>query len=796
VGGAAPERVLAAPVRLRLRVRGQVQGVGFRPYVYRLARELDLAGYVLNDAAGVEIEAQGASEAVERFVARLAAEAPPLARVDAVEREPRPPQAGDAFVIEASRGGRAATAVTPDAATCPQCLEELFDPADRRYRYPFTNCTHCGPRYTITARLPYDRPNTSMARFAFCPACEREYRDPADRRFHAEPNACPECGPGLKLLDAAGRAQLAADPIAETLSRIVRGDIVAVKGLGGYHLVCDAANAEAVARLRARKDREEKPLAVMVANAASAEPFARVGERERALLASRERPIVLLRKQPGCDARLPGIAPGLEWLGVMLPYTPLQFLLFHEQAGRPAGAAWLARRLDLQLVCTSANPGGEPLVIGDAEAVARLEGIADSYLAHNRDILIRCDDSVVRLKDDGGIATAGVAADSPAAPRPPSLQFIRRARGYTPGAIALADDAPPVLACGPYLKATVCVTRGAEAFVSQHVGDLDNRATCLALEEAAEHLLRIIDVRPAAVACDRHPDFHSTRLAARLAGEFGVPLVQVQHHHAHIAAVAAEHRLRGPLLGLALDGVGLGEDGGVWGGELLRVDGAACERVAHLAPLRLPGGDRAAREPWRMAAAALWELSRGDEIARRYPGAAGNAVTTMLAGGVHAPRTTSAGRLFDAAAGLLGVKPVAAFEGQAAMLLEGLAERHGAAAPLEGGFAIDADGTLSLLPLLGRLADCDDTPWGAAVFHATLAEALAQWTRSAAERAGLARIALGGGCFLNRVLSAALRARLEAAGLAVYEAAAVPPNDGGISLGQAAVARARLTGGN
>ena len=791
--GAAADLLLDSPVRLRLRVRGQVQGVGFRPFVYRLAHELGLAGYVLNDAEGVEIEVQGDAGAVERFVARLAAEAPPLARVDAIEREPRPLAAGEGFLIEPSRAGRAATAVTPDAVTCPDCLAELFDPADRRYRYAFTNCTHCGPRYTITARLPYDRPNTSMTRFALCAACEREYRDPADRRFHAEPNACPECGPGLKLLDGAGRAALAADPIAETLSRIVRGDIVAVKGLGGYHLVCDAANAQGVARLRARKDREEKPLAVMVANAASAERFARVGARERALLASRERPIVLLRKQPGCDARLPGIAPGLEWLGVMLPYTPLQFLLFHEQAGRPAGTAWLARRLDLQLVCTSANPGGEPLVIGDAEAVARLKGIADSFLVHNRDILIRCDDSVVRLKDEAGLAAA---ADLPAAPRPPSLQFIRRARGYTPGAIALADDAPPVLACGPYLKATVCATRGAEAFVSQHVGDLDNRATCLALEEAAEHLLKIIDVRPAAVACDRHPDFHSTRLAARLAGEFGVPLVQVQHHHAHIAAVAAEHRLQGPLLGLALDGVGLGEDGGVWGGELLSVDGAACERIAHLSPLRLPGGDRAAREPWRMAAAALWELSRGDEIARRYPGAAGTAVATLLGGGLHAPRTSSAGRLFDAAAGLLGVKPVAAFEGQAAMLLEGLAERHGAAAPLDGGFAIGADGSLSLLPLLARLADCDDTPWGAAVFHATLAEALAQWTRSAAERAGIARVALGGGCFLNRVLSAALRARLEAAGLAVYEAAAVPPNDGGISLGQAAVARARLTGGN
>lgn len=774
--GAAADLLLDSPVRLRLRVRGQVQGVGFRPFVYRLAHELGLAGYVLNDAEGVEIEIQGDAGAVERFAARVAGDAPPLARVDAIEREPRPLAAGDGFLIEPSRAGRAATAVTPDAATCPDCLAELFDPADRRYRYAFTNCTHCGPRYTITARLPYDRPNTSMARFALCAACEREYRDPANRRFHAEPNACPACGPRLKLLDASGRARPAADPVAETLARLARGDIVAVKGLGGFHLICDAANAEAVARLRRRKDREEKPFAILLANCASAAELAHVGDDERALLQARERPIVLLRKRKGCDARLPGVAPGLAWLGVMLPATPLHYLLFHDQAGRPAGTAWLERPLDLQLVCTSANPGGEPLVTGNAEAVARLAGIADAFLVHDRDILTRCDDSVARSRAGG-----------PA--------FVRRARGYTPRAIALAGEAPPVLACGPYLKATVCVTRGAEAFVSQHVGDLDNAATCVALEEAAAHLLSILDVKPAAIACDRHPDFHSTRFASRLAGKYGVPLVEVQHHHAHIAAVAAEHRLDGAVLGLALDGVGLGDDGAVWGGELLRVDGATYERIGHLSPLRLPGGDRAAREPWRMAASALAALGRHAEIGERFPDAAGRAVQTMLAGGIHAPKTTSAGRLFDAAAGLLLVKPVAAFEGQAAMLLEGLAEAHGPVAPMAGGFALGDDGALSLLPLLGALADEADPGYGAALFHATLAEALAQWTLRAARRTGVARVALGGGCFLNHVLSCALRARLETAGLAVYEAAAVPPNDGGISLGQAAVARERLAGG-
>jgi hydrogenase maturation protein HypF len=766
-----------SPARRHVRVGGLVQGVGFRPFVYRLARELDLAGWVRNDGRGVEIEIQGAPSRLEEFLARLRAEAPPLARVDAVEARGRPVEPAGAFLIEASASGRAATAIAPDAAVCPACLGELFDPRDRRYRYAFINCTHCGPRYTITRALPYDRRQTSMARFAMCVLCAAEYGDPANRRFHAQPDACPDCGPRLSVRDARGQAVAADDALAECLRRLRAGEVVAIKGLGGYHLACDAGNAGAVARLRARKGREEKPLAIMVAGTASAARYAEIDDGERALLATRERPIVLLRKRPDCDARLPGVAPELAWLGVMLPYAPLHYLLFHEAAGRPAGTAWLDAPQPLALVMTSANPCGEPLVAGDAEALARLASIADAFLAHDRDIVARCDDSVTTSRSG----------------RP---AFVRRARGYTPQAIKLARTGPALLACGGHLKNTVCVTRGDEAFLSQHIGDLDNRATCVALEETVAHLMSVLAVAPEAVACDLHPDFFSSRFAADFAHARGLELVQVQHHHAHVAAVAAEHCLEGPLLGLALDGVGLGTDGGAWGGELIATDGARFERVAHLAPLALPGGDRAAREPWRMAASALHALGRADEIERRYAARGGRALCALLEGTRHAPPTTSAGRLFDAAAGLLEVRATSTFEGQAAMLLQGIAERHGAEAPMQGGFVIGADGNLSLVPLLARLADLrpEDAGYGAALFHATLAAALAEWVLHHARRRALARVALGGGCFLNRVLAEGVRAALEMAGLAVHEAEQAPPNDGGLSLGQALVARSQMGG--
>lgn len=753
------------PARRRIRVRGAVQGVGFRPFVYRLAHELALSGWVYNDAEGVAIDLQGEARAVADLLARLHSEAPSLARISSVESEvDEPDDRANTFAIRASRRGPVRTSVTPDVAVCDACLAELFDSRDRRYRYPFINCTHCGPRYTITRALPYDRPQTTMARFALCPACRREYEDPADRRFHAQPNACPVCGPRLALTDSDGRPMDAAEPVAGALARLRNGAILAIKGIGGFHLACDARNPASVARLRARKQREEKPFAVMVASAASLAELVALSASERALLQRPERPVVLLGKRSGCDAQLAGVAPGLAWLGVMLPYAPLHFLLFHEAAARPDGTAWLAHPHPLVLVMTSANPGGEPIARDDAEAYSRLAGIADAFLLHDREITTPCDDSVVRVGT-----------------------FIRRARGYTPQRIELPAGGPSVLAMGGYLKNTVCVTRGNEAYLSQHVGDLDNAATCRALEETVDRLCALLEIEPEIVAHDLHPDFFSTRLGADYAQTRGLPLVGVQHHHAHIAAVAAEHGVTGPVLGIALDGVGLGSDGGMWGGELLRVDGPDWVRNGHLGALAAPGGDRAAREPWRMAAAALHALGRGDEIAKRFAQRNARGIRTLLDRGVSCPATTSAGRWFDAAAALLGVREVASFEGQAAMLLEGLAARHGSVPPLDGGFVL-RDGVLDLLPLIAAIADVRDPGWAAAVFHATLAEGLAQWALAAANEYGLRTVALGGGCFLNHILSGNLRARLRELGLEPLAARQAPPNDGGLALGQAWIA--------
>jgi hydrogenase maturation protein HypF len=762
---------VASPIeRRRVRVRGTVQGVGFRPFVWRLARSLALDGWVANDAQGVIAEVQGASPALDEFARRLREEAPPLASVDAIESVACGIGASEGFRIAASGAGVAATPVTPDAATCPECLAELLDPADRRFRYPFINCTHCGPRFTITRGVPYDRPRTTMAPFAMCPACAAEYADPADRRFHAQPDACPQCGPAIRLLDALGRPLEAADVVASAVERLRAGGILAIKSLGGFHLACDARNSQAVARLRASKHREEKPFAVMAANAASLEALAHVGPAERTLLESRERPIVLLAKRGGCDAALPGVADEVATLGAMLPSTPLHWLIFLEASGAGSGTDWLEAPQRLVLVMTSANPAGEPLVVDNEEAVRRLAGIADAFVVNDRDIAARCDDSVVRA-----------AASGPA--------FVRRARGYSPRAIRLPRAAPPVLATGAWLKNTACATRGDEAFLTPHVGDLESAATCEALAESIGHLLDILEIEPVAVAHDMHPDFWSTRLAVDLAARRGVRAIAVQHHHAHIAAVAAEHGHDAPLIGLALDGVGLGTDGTPWGGELLRVDGPRFERLAHLSPLKLAGGDRAAREPWRLAAAALHALGRGGEIATRFPGEiAAASLARMLEQGFNTPATSSAGRWFDAAAGLLGLRTRCAFEGQAAMQLEALATAHGTVPAADSLWGITHDGTLDLMPLAARLAELSDPGFGAALFHATLVQALAEWSEQAAAREGLRTVALGGGCFVNAILARGLRAQLERRGLDVLEARQAPANDGGIALGQAWVA--------
>lgn len=729
--------------RLRIRVRGVVQGVGYRPFVHRLAVEHGYSGWVRNDEQGVLLELQGRDlEGVPRW---LETHAPPLARVDGVEVEALGIHAGEhGFTIDASaHTGPATSAIGPDAGVCAACVEELCDPRARRFRYPFTNCTHCGPRYTITRALPYDRPNTSMASFALCADCEREYHDPNDRRFHAQPIACPACGPRLSAT------------IEEIVRTLAAGKIVALKGLGGFQLLCDARDEATVAELRRRKQRDAKPFAVMVASVASAKAIVQLQPDELALLTSWQRPIVLSRKAPRTGLAS-SIAPELASLGVMLPTTPLHLLLFHEAAGRPTGTEWLERVNELVLVATSANPGGAPLVITDDEARSQLGGIADLIVTHDRPILVRNDDTVM-----------SVVAGAPT--------FLRRARGYVPSAITLPSQVPPVLALGAQQKVTACLTRGAEAFVSQHVGDLDDAATFHFLEETIEHLQRTLEVTPVAVAHDLHPDFLSTSLAERL----GLRTIAVQHHHAHLAAVLAEHGRRAPTIGLALDGFGLGTDGGSWGGELLEVSGGTFTRLGHLATLRQPGGDRAAREPWRMAAAALHRLGRADAIELRFP-RHGAAVRQLLDLGVSAPETSSCGRLFDAACGLLGVKPIASYEGEAPMTLESLVTRPEV---LSGTWSVK-DGVLELLPLLDALIGRGPVD-GANVFHGTLAAALVEWALPFV-RDGV--VALGGGCLMNRTLTELLVSRFSARGVKVLLSRRVPANDGGVSLGQAWVA--------
>ena len=751
-----------------LRVRGLVQGVGFRPYVWRLAKELGLTGWVRNDGAGVMVAVNG--ENWPEFRSRLPLEAPRLARIDAIEDESAD-VTGEGFVILDSAAGEIKTAIGPDAALCPDCITELCDPANRRWRYAFTTCTHCGPRYTVSQRISYDRARTSLAAFPLCATCNDEYHAPGDRRFHAETTCCPDCGPQLTLLSADGQG-LPGDPIGETLRLLRQGKIVAIKGLGGFHLACDARNAASVAELRERKQREEKPFAVMGLNASSLAAYAQIGESELALLHGIAAPVVLC---PKGASELKGIAPGLAWLGVILPATPLHLLLWHEAAGRPGGTDWLNAPNELLLVMTSANPNGEPLVIGNDEALERLAGIADAYLLHDRDIVIRCDDSVVRAVPGGSA-------------------FIRRARGYVPVPIPLTDDGPTVLALGGYLKNTVCVLKGREAFLSQHIGSLDNAASIGFLEETVDHLLAIFDVRPDLVAHDLHPDFPSTHLAVRLADKLGIPTIAIGHHHAHIAAICAEHGVNDPIIGLALDGVGLGPDGDAWGGELLYLDGANCERLGHLTPLAMPGGDRAAKEPWRMAVSALhgagFDYRVGGWIKQYYPTRDPGPLLTMLARKLRCPMTTSLGRWFDAAAGLLGVRDLMHFEGQAAMELEGLAVSYGPVDPLPAGYALLKDGTiLDFSPILPALMGCQSAAYGAALFHATVAAGLADWATAAAKRVRSVRIAVGGGCAMNAVLMTALRGHLDSAGIELLEARLAPPNDGGLALGQAWVAR-------
>ncbi len=756
----------------RVTVTGTVQGVGFRPFVYRLARACGVTGRVRNDAGGVTVEAFGPEAALDELTRRLRTDAPPAARVATLHAVPIPFEAAEGFVITGSRpSAERRVAIPPDLATCANCAAEVADPADRRHRYPFTNCTDCGPRFTIALGVPYDRPLTTMAGFTMCPACAAEYHDPGDRRFHAQPNACPACGPRLALRDPAGAA-VEGDPLEVAAAALRAGRILAVKGIGGFHLACDATSSAAVARLRERKRREAKPLAVMVASLEAARALAEPTPAEEQLLASVERPIVLCRRRDGAGLA-PEVAPGSPHVGLMLPYAPLHHLLL-AAAGVP-------------LVMTSGNLSEEPIAFEDAEALARLGAIADLFLLHDRPIASRCDDSVAR-----------VVAGKPL--------VMRRARGWVPRPVVTRRRFDrPVLAAGAQLKNTFCLARGDEATLGPHVGDLDNLETYAAYEAAIARLESFLDLRPEVVACDLHPLYLSTRYARERAAALGAPLVEVQHHHAHAAAAMAEHGLDGPVLALCWDGTGLGPDGAAWGGELLLARADGYERLATFRPIALAGGDRAVREPWRQALAAVLDAFDGAPPLDRLPLFATvppadlEVARRMLAAGLNSPKAHGAGRAFDAAGALALGRGRARYEGEVALALDGAAAGQAPAyafdvaeGALRTGSGVDE---LDLRPTWRAL--CDDVAAGVAPglmsarFHATLAAGGAALVRRAAARVGGDRlpVVLTGGCLQNARLAEGLLGELSP-DFAVYTHAHVPPGDGGLALGQALVADA------
>lgn len=786
-GPQAPAAVAEnTPRRRRVTVRGVVQGVGFRPYLYGLATELALAGHVTNTPEGVVAEVEGNASAVARFCDLIAAQAPPLARVESVHHREMPPVGGTAFTILTSRtGGPARTLVSPDSATCADCLAELAAPADRRHRHPFVNCTHCGPRFTIVTGVPYDRANTTMAGFAMCADCAREYEDPADRRFHAQPVACPACGPRLRLVLAQeariGRVERA-DPVTEARALLTRGAILAVKGLGGYHLACDASNQEAVALLRRRKARGGKPFAVMARTADDVRHLVRLSPAERSLLEGRARPVVLLRRRPhaGGEPRpAEAVAPGSPDLGVMLPYTPVHHLLL-GLPGDPDGP-----RL---LVMTSGNLSGEPIVTDDTEALERLAHLADAWLTHDRPIHVPCDDSVVRVCDGEPLV-------------------IRRSRGYTPLPVSLPLPVRPALAVGGDLKNAFCLGAGRQAWLSAHIGDMDDVGTQRVFERAVAQLESITGVRPEALVSDRHPGYRSAGWAARNAAHR--PVVRVQHHHAHIAAAMAEHGLDGtrPVIGVAFDGTGHGDDGAVWGGEFLLADYDRFTRFGHLAYVPLPGGDAAVRRPYRMALAHLRAagIDWSDDLActTACPPDELHVLERQLERGLNCVPTSSMGRLFDAVSSLAGACHLAGYEAQAAVELEGAALHAPADDTTAYAFALHAseknrDGAVRADPapvlatIVGDLRVGVEPALVAARFHRGVTGLVHRMCARARERHGLDTVALTGGVFANTLLSSACAATLREDGFTVLRHHLVPPNDGGLALGQLMVA-ARAT---
>ncbi len=764
-------------------VRGVVQGVGFRPFVYRLALEEHLAGVISNDTDGVTIEIEGESASIEAFLSRLRLEPPPLARIDSVAVRNLAPIGETGFRIVASEVlGRVSTGIPADAATCSDCLRELLDPADRRYRYPFLNCTNCGPRFTITRRIPYDRPQTSMACFTMCAACQAEYDDPANRRFHAQPNACWDCGPQLTLVSVDGADLPADDVVSAAIARIAAGEILAIKGIGGFHLCADATNEAAVMRLRERKHRYGKPLAVMVRDLDAARALCEITDAEAALLTAPARPIVLAERRIGSGIAA-AVAPGIPWLGLFLPYAPLHHLLFSDGCLQA-------------LVMTSANLSEEPIAIDNDEARARLGAIADAFLMHDREILQRCDDSVMAIVD--------------AAP-----QLIRRARGFVPLGVPLPMDAPPLLAVGGHLKNVFALARGRFVYQSQHLGDLENLTGLEFFRESLDHLMRTFEIEPAAVVHDLHPGYLSTEWAKEWATERGLPVIAVQHHHAHVAACMAEHGVLSPTIGITLDGTGYGTDGRIWGGEVLitRLDGenpGGFERFAHFEYIPMPGGDAAVREPWRMALGAMHSAGfdvNSEQILALLGVQLGDArvVSRMIERKINSPQTSSLGRLFDAVAAVVLGRRTVDYEAQAAIELEAIAIdepdrfEQGEYVPElhegeegSGGAAVIRTGKMwkAILNDLWRGVPASRI---AARFHAGIAEGFINAAGNLRIESGINQVAMSGGCMHNRRLTRLLRSGLEEEGFTVYTHRQVSPGDGGLSYGQAAIAAALLT---
>ncbi|MGH3722310.1 MAG: carbamoyltransferase HypF [Pseudonocardiaceae bacterium] len=742
-------------IRVEVRVEGVVQGVGFRPYVHGLARRLGLSGRVGNDTAGVIMEVEGTEQVIDEFLTALPAQAPPLAVIERVRTSPLVPTGEPGFhIMPSNAAGRRDTLISADSATCADCLRELADPTDRRVDYPFINCTNCGPRFTIVRDVPYDRPFTTMAPFAMCPACAVEYHDPADRRFHAQPVCCPACGPRLRLLDAEG-VDLPGDPLASAAALLSGGAVLAIKGLGGYHVAALAADAAATALLRARKHREDKPFAVMVADLDTAHAFCVIDPVGERVLAGRRRPVVLLPRRPDA-AVAPAVAPGNRSLGLMLPYTPLHHLLLRDTAG--------------PIVLTSGNISDEPIAYQDDDARRRLRGIADAFLTHDRAIHMRTDDSVVRVFR---------GAELP----------VRRARGYAPEPLTLARPAPrPILGCGAELKSTFCLARGRHAFLSHHIGDLENYETLRSFTEGITHFGRLFDVVPEVVAHDLHPEYLSTKYAVELAD---VELIGVQHHHAHIASCLADNGAAGPVLGVAFDGLGYGTDGTLWGGEFLLADLAGFERLAHLVPVPMPGGTAAIRQPWRMAAAYLGADAPAELAGRNAEH--WDSVLAMIDRQVNAPLTSSAGRLFDAVAAILGIRDSINYEGQAAVELEqraDLTERGSYPAAVTEGPALHLHGADLVRAVVADQRAGVPTEAIATRFHHGVADAIVRVCLMLRETTGVGVAALSGGVFQNVLLLERTVAGLEHSGFRVLTHSRVPPNDGGISLGQVAIAAA------